>query len=101
MTGYKILTTVLRTTTAFLLIGYDEQDQGRIAYSLDRNQRSSWTNSTTGRRTTVMPSPTITSSSTSEQCREFTVDTEIGNRTESAYGTACRQGDGGWKITGS
>ncbi len=28
----------------------------------------------------------------------WSVDTEIGNRTESAYGTACRQDEGSWKI---
>ena len=77
---------------------FDEQDQSRIAYSMERNQRSSWTNSTTGHRYTVMPSSTRAPSSSNQQCREFTVDTEIGNRTESAYGTACRQVDGSWKI---
>ena len=77
---------------------FDEQDQSRIAYSMQRNQRSSWTNSTTGNRYTVMPSPTLAPSSSNQQCREFTVDTEIGNRTETAYGTACRQNDGSWKI---
>ena len=78
----------------------DEQDHGRIAYSLERNRRASWTNLTTGRRYTVVPSSTLTRSSSNRQCREFTVDTEIGNRTESAYGTACRQDDGSWRIIG-
>ena len=78
----------------------DEQDQSRIAYSMERNQRSSWTNSRTGRRYTVMPAPTIASPTANRQCREFTVETEIGDRTESAYGTACRQSDGSWKIVG-
>ncbi len=77
---------------------FDEQDQGRIAYSLERKQRSSWTNLTTGHRHTVVPSPTLAPSSSNQQCREFTVDTEIGNRAETAYGTACRQDDGSWKI---
>ncbi len=78
---------------------FDEHDQARIAYSMQRKQRSSWTNSTTGHRYTVIPSRTLAPSSSNQQCREFTVDTEIGNRTESAYGTACRQTDGSWKIT--
>ena len=77
---------------------FDEQDQSRIAYSMERKQRSSWTNLTTGQRYTVMPSSTLVPSSSNQQCREFTVDTEIGNRTETAYGTACRQNDGSWKI---
>ncbi len=77
---------------------FDEQDQSRIAYSMQHKQRSSWTNSTTGHRHTVIPSPTRAPSSPNQQCREFTVDTEIGKRTETAYGTACRQKDGSWKI---
>ena len=77
---------------------FDEQDQGRIAYSMERKQRSSWTNSTTGHRYTVVPSLTPAPSSSSQRCREFTVDTGIGDRTETAYGTACRQNDGSWKI---
>ncbi len=68
---------------------FDEQDQSRIAYSMQRNQRSSWTNSTTGNRYNVMTSSTLAPSSSNQHCREFTVDTEIGNRTETAYGTAC------------
>lgn len=78
----------------------DEQDQGRIAYSLEHNRRASWTNLTTGHRYTVVPSSTLRPSSLGRQCREFTVDTEIGSRTESAYGTACRQDDGSWRIIG-
>ena len=77
---------------------FDAQDQGRIAYSMERNQQSRWTNSTTGHRYTVVPSTTFAPSSSNQQCREFTVDTEIGNRKETAYGTACRQNDGSWKI---
>ena len=77
---------------------FDAQDQGRIAYSMERNQQSRWTNSTTGHRYTVVPSTTLVPSSSKQQCREFTVDTEIGNRKETAYGTACRQHDGSWKI---
>ena len=77
---------------------FDAQDQSRIAYSMQRNQRSSWTNSTTGHRYTVIPSTPLAPSSANQQCREFSVDTEIGNRTESAHDTACRQPDSSWKI---
>lgn len=31
-------------------------------------------------------------------CREFQQDVTVGGRTEHAYGTACRQPDGAWKI---
>ena len=79
---------------------FDAQDQSRIVYSMERNQRSSWRNFRTGHQYMVTPSPTLAPSSSNQQCREFTVDTEIGNRTESVYGTACQQSDGSWKIIG-
>lgn len=31
-------------------------------------------------------------------CREFQQQVTVGNRTETAYGTACRQADGAWQI---
>ena len=31
-------------------------------------------------------------------CREFQQTITVGGRTETAYGTACRQPDGDWKI---
>ena len=31
-------------------------------------------------------------------CREFQQTVTVGGRTEEAYGTACRQPDGSWKI---
>lgn len=33
-------------------------------------------------------------------CREFTQTVNVGGRQEQAYGTACRQPDGTWKIVG-
>lgn len=37
-------------------------------------------------------------SSTGRYCREFQQTATVGGRTESAYGTACRQPDGSWEI---
>lgn len=31
-------------------------------------------------------------------CREYRTKVQIGDRTQNAYGTACRQPDGSWKI---
>ena len=36
--------------------------------------------------------------STGRQCREFRQTVTIGDKTELAYGTACRRGDGGWQV---
>lgn len=33
-------------------------------------------------------------------CREYTKDVTIAGRTETIYGTACRQPDGSWDISG-
>ncbi len=37
-------------------------------------------------------------SSAGRYCREFQQTATVGGRTESAYGTACRQPDGSWEI---
>ena len=34
----------------------------------------------------------------SEQCREFQQTITVNGKTENAYGTACLQSDGAWKI---
>ena len=39
-----------------------------------------------------------TSANTGLQCREFRQTITIGGRTENAYGTACLQPDGAWRI---
>jgi len=31
-------------------------------------------------------------------CREYTSMAEVGGKSETAYGRACRQDDGSWKI---
>ena len=33
-----------------------------------------------------------------QPCREFTQTVSIGGQMQEAYGTACRQADGSWKI---
>jgi surface antigen len=60
------------------------------------NQPSSWTNPDTGNSYTVTPTQTYESQGT--PCREFTMNSQIGGKTEQVYGTACRQADGSWKI---
>ena len=57
-----------------------------------------WTNPDTGHTGTV--TPTRTYQSGSGYCREFQNDVVIGGKSEKAYGTACRQPDGSWKVQG-
>lgn len=61
---------------------------------------SKWNNPDNGHSGTVKPVRTYQTSS-GEQCREFEQTVTIGGRTEIAYGTACRQPDGTWKIVNS
>ena len=58
---------------------------------------NAWHNPDSGNRGTVTPTQTYQQSD-GTYCREFTQTVTIGNRTEEAYGTACRQPDGSWQI---
>jgi surface antigen len=44
--------------------------------------------------------PVRTYQSGGTYCREFQSNVVIGGKDEKAYGTACRQPDGSWKIKG-
>jgi surface antigen len=57
-----------------------------------------WTNPDTGHSGTV--TPTRTYHSDRGYCREFQNAVVIDGKNENAYGTACRQPDGSWKIQG-
>ena len=58
---------------------------------------SSWTNPDNGNRGTVTPTRTFQNAQ-GAYCREFQQTVSIGGREERAYGTACRQPDGSWKV---
>ena len=58
---------------------------------------SSWQNPDSGNSGTVTPANTFQRSD-GAYCREFSQTISVGGRTEEAYGTACRQPDGSWKI---
>jgi surface antigen len=58
---------------------------------------SSWTNPDNGNTGTVTPVRTFQNSQ-GAYCREFQQTVSIGGREERAYGTACRQPDGSWRV---
>jgi len=75
---------------------YDETSQT----ALERNkigQTSTWQNPDSGHGGTVTPTRTFQSAN-NQYCREYTQTVNVGGKTERAYGTACRQSDGSWKI---
>lgn len=56
-----------------------------------------WNNPATGRRGTVTPTRTFTSTS-GENCREYQQTASAGGATEFAYATRCRRPDGRWVM---
>jgi surface antigen len=58
---------------------------------------TSWRNPDSGNSGVIIPKPAYQAPS-GEQCREYTQTVNVGGRKQEAYGTACRQPDGSWKI---
>ncbi len=56
-----------------------------------------WSNPDSGHSGTITPTRTY-QTAREQPCREYQQTVTIGGRTESAYGRACRQADGSWKI---
>ncbi len=61
---------------------------------------TAWRNPDSGNSGTITPQPAYESSS-GQYCREYQQTIVVGGQTENAYGTACRQPDGTWKIVNS
>lgn len=64
------------------------------------NQPVRWKNPDTGHAGAITPKPAYQDAS-GQFCREFQQDITVGGKTEQAYGKACRQPDGQWKIVPS
>ncbi len=58
---------------------------------------ATWNNPDSGHSGTVTPTQTFQTAS-GQFCREYQQTVTIGGKTESAYGTSCRQADGSWRI---
>jgi len=56
-----------------------------------------WQNPDSGHSGMVTPTRTYQTAD-GRYCREYTQSVTIGGRSETAYGTACRQPDGSWQI---
>jgi surface antigen len=57
-----------------------------------------WSNPESGHSGTITPVREGTIPSTGEYCREFQQNVQVGGQTQKAYGTACRQPDGSWRV---
>jgi len=81
----------------------DEQDRMQANQAVTEAHQASlgetivWNNPDSGNSGTVTP---VRDGSTSSglYCREFQQTITVGGETETAYGTACRQPDGTWRI---
>ena len=75
---------------------YMQQANQQALETARTNQTVEWTNPDSGNYGTVTPIKTYTGGST--VCREYTETVYVGGQPQQAYGTACRQADGSWKI---
>ena len=74
--------------------------QQNAQYALEHaptNTATTWRNPDSGNAGALMPVETYQSKS-GEYCREYRQTVLIGGEQQQAYGTACRQPDGSWKI---
>jgi len=78
----------------------DDTDELRAQQVLETNrtgQTSQWVNPDTGSTVIVTPTKTY-QEPTGQYCREYQTEVMVGGERQKAYGTACRQPDGSWKI---
>lgn len=73
-----------------------KQTQNALEYT-PNNQQVVWNNPNTGVQSVVVP--TNTYQTNTGYCREYQNTIMIGGKEEVAYGKACRQPDGSWKIS--
>jgi len=79
----------------------DRREADRATYSALESAPSgtsnSWRNPDSGNSGTTTPTRTYQAQN-GEYCREYEQTVTIGDETQSAYGTACRQPDGKWRF---
>jgi surface antigen len=75
---------------------YAEQSAHAALENNPDGRASTWENPNTGHSGST--TPTRTYQSGEGYCREYQTSVVIDGRTETAYGTACRQPDGTWRI---
>jgi surface antigen len=82
----------------------DRADQAAAERAYEQAQTApigqpiTWDNPDNGHYGAVTPVRDGTNDETGEYCREFQQTVTIGGRPEDAYGVACQQPDGAWRI---
>ncbi len=78
----------------------DHVDELHAQHVLEYNrvdETTRWVNPDAGSQVAMTPTQAYQGSS-GAYCREFQTDVTVGGNREQAYGTACRQADGSWRI---
>lgn len=76
---------------------YYNQTSQRALETAQPGQSLPWKNTESGNYGTITPKKPYKTSN-GQYCREFTQKINVGGKTQSGYGTACRQEDGSWEI---
>jgi len=76
---------------------YAAQTANEALESNRSGERSDWQNPDSGHYGSVTPTRTVYNDA-GQPCREFQQTITVGGKTETAYGTACRDADGNWRI---
>jgi len=76
---------------------YAKQAQTK-ATSAPVGQTVAWNNPDSGNSGSVVAVRDGKNTNTGDYCREYKTTINVGGKSETAYGTACRQPDGTWKI---
>ena len=78
---------------------YDRKQASACLESTPDNKPATWKNPNTNSESTVTPVNTYYQADNTP-CREFTQTITIDGKPETGRGTACRQPDGTWRMTG-
>ena len=76
---------------------YASQAQQK-AYQAPMKQPVAWNNPKSGNSGSITPVREGKNTSTGEYCREYETTISVAGKSEKAFGTACRQPDGTWRI---
>lgn len=82
----------------------DKADQAHLEQAHNRalaapiGEQIVWNNPQSGNSGTIVPTREGYSKKNNEYCREYQQKVTVAGKTQSAFGQACRQPDGSWKI---
>lgn len=81
-------------------MAYYNKTQQTALETAPAGQSLPWRNPESGNSGSFTPSGYYTNDS-GQYCREYSQTIQVGGKSEQAYGTACRQPDGNWKVVSS